>query len=481
MRKLKFTSEAGSVTAATTLRLIEGSENQALGGGDRYIVCADSWFGSVQMVEALKCLWSQPKIPVPSDPRNYSLEVDKAKGNNHNSPEVVCSIKTNSGFFPHDELVQEMKEYPSGSYLVLGCTAPATNVELRAIGYKYNATKVLLFLMSKNAGSTVPGRPYVARFPDEHGNIRERRVPRPSCLLKYFGCSNVIDVHNQYRQNLLALEEHWKTPNPWFRLMTTVIGMTVVDCFLGAKHHRGQLLPTQTLKQFADALAWDPVVQTRSNIALSSSPSVDEQLGGLLGALGLGDHATTPTEMSNMLRQLVVNNTARTVSPTDSLLGGDEVFCFPCSPTENTTTNNNNNNSSRATTNNNNNSARATTTNNNNSARATTNNSHNSARATTNNNHNSTGNPLDHFQIPFDTTTTDTNGRERPCNRRCVVCGTTTRMMCAHPQCRATVRYRKVPGKDEIKEIRGVGLCSGYRVRNGHRYPCIEVHRQSFT
>ena len=446
MRKLKFTSEAGSVTAATTLQLIEGCEKEALGGGDRYVLCADSWFGSVRMVEALKCVWSVPKLSTPVDPRNYSLEVDKVKGYNPNSPEVVCAIKTNNGFFPYDELLEEMKEYPSGSYLVLGCTAPATNVELRAIGYKYNTTKVLLFLMSKNAGTTVPGQPYVARFPNEHGNVRKRRVPRLSCLSKYFGCANVIDVHNQYRQNLLALEEMWKTPNPWFCLMTTVIGMTVVDCFLAAKHHRGQLLPTQTLKQFADALAWDltnnplrddalvPAIQTRSNIspAVSTSELDGQQLGGLLGALGLHQQATVSPEVSHILRQLVMNTTnetpttgARRVSPSDSSLGGDDVFCFPCSPTddiENTTTNNN----TTTTTTDNNNNNTSTTTNNNNSMRG--------------------GRQEDHFQVPFDETTTESNGRVRPCNRRCVVYGTTTRMMCAHPQCRATIKYCKVPG-----------------------------------
>lgn len=48
--------------------------------------------------------------------------------------------------------------------------------------------------------------------------------------------SNKIDVHNQLRQHELALEEHWLTHDPWFRLDTTFIGMTVIDAFQLARY-----------------------------------------------------------------------------------------------------------------------------------------------------------------------------------------------------------------------------------------------------
>ena len=32
-----------------------------------------------------------------------------------------------------------------------------------------------------------------------------------------------------FRQGILGLQDYWPTKNPWFRLVTTVIGMCVVD------------------------------------------------------------------------------------------------------------------------------------------------------------------------------------------------------------------------------------------------------------
>ena len=125
-----------------------------------------------------------------------------------------------------------MNKWPSGAYLVLECKAPETGVDLVALGYKYNSRKVMCFILTKNAGSTAPGlKPYIAKFPDQHGNVRERRVQRPAILGEYFDSSDVIDSHNHCRQFRLALERLWLTKNPWFRLDCTFIGMTVIDTF----------------------------------------------------------------------------------------------------------------------------------------------------------------------------------------------------------------------------------------------------------
>ena len=39
----------------------------------------------------------------------------------------------------------------------------------------------------------------------------------------------LIDKHNKARQNALALEKHWLTKNPWTRILTTFLGMAMVD------------------------------------------------------------------------------------------------------------------------------------------------------------------------------------------------------------------------------------------------------------
>ena len=121
------------------------------------------------MVEAIKLLRQRKN----EETGKIDYRIDRSAGENPNAHEVIAAVKTNSAWFPKQEIENMMEEWPSGSHVVLTCTAPETNVELVAIGYKYNARKALCFIMTKNAASTHPGaRPYVARFPDEHGNIR---------------------------------------------------------------------------------------------------------------------------------------------------------------------------------------------------------------------------------------------------------------------------------------------------------------------
>ena len=68
------------------------------------------------------------------------------------------------------------------------------------------------------------------------GNLKQREILRPSVIGNYFSKSNVIDVGNGLRQNVLALERHWRTLNPWFRVSCTVIGISVIDAYFAAKY-----------------------------------------------------------------------------------------------------------------------------------------------------------------------------------------------------------------------------------------------------
>ena len=96
--------------------------------------------------------------------------------------------------------------------------------------------KVCFFIGTWNSGSTVPGDPYIAKWPDEHGNLKQRHVVHPSVISKYFNVSNIIDRGNHLRQGELMLEEHWITRDAWFRIITTILGVCVVDAYLIARH-----------------------------------------------------------------------------------------------------------------------------------------------------------------------------------------------------------------------------------------------------
>jgi len=53
----------------------------------------------------------------------------------------------------------------------------------------------------------------------------------------FFRDSNIVDCHNQGRQHDLALEETWVTTDCYFRLVTTLIGISVTDAWKLADYH----------------------------------------------------------------------------------------------------------------------------------------------------------------------------------------------------------------------------------------------------
>ena len=170
----------------------------------------DSWFGSIKAA------------------------IGVAKSGHH----ACFMIKNGYSKTPKKYLEETMKDYPGGTWITL--ETEIDSVALVCIGYKYNKKNVLTFIFTKSVGSTSQGDPYEARFPDKFGNVCVRYVARPSVLSTYFQVSNKVDLHNQARQYELKLEKKWVTTNPYFRLYTTMLGMTVIDTWkvMKAKHSK---------------------------------------------------------------------------------------------------------------------------------------------------------------------------------------------------------------------------------------------------
>lgn len=168
----------------------------------------DSWFGCVDVVVYTK--------------REFDTD-------------FVGVVKNSHRKYPKEYLEKTMAEWPGGSHLVLEATIGG--VDVVACSYKYNKKKVNCFVFTKGAGHTEPGEPYEVKWKDDNGNTRHRDVPRPDVVAKYFKNSNVIDVHNQSRQFDLRLEKHWVTENGYFRLVTTMFGIVVTDCWRAYRFH----------------------------------------------------------------------------------------------------------------------------------------------------------------------------------------------------------------------------------------------------
>ena len=88
---------------------------------------------------------------------------------------------------------------------------------------------------------------YRSKFPDGYGNTDSRSYPRPSIAHFLYEFLPLIDEHNKARQNILALELKWPTKCCWFRLMTTIIGMAVVDVQRWDRNKRRNLPSSSTM------------------------------------------------------------------------------------------------------------------------------------------------------------------------------------------------------------------------------------------
>jgi len=166
-------------------------------------VGGDSWFGSVLT----------------------AVEV-KTRFNVHST----WIIKQNSQLYPKKPLHAILKachgDNPAGHWVVMRSTIGG--VPLFALAYAWSKAGVSYFLST--CGSTaVASEMYETNFEDEFGNIQTRKIPRPKVASFLYNFLPLIDEYNKQWQSILGLEKSWPTRDCWFRLLTTVIGMCVVD------------------------------------------------------------------------------------------------------------------------------------------------------------------------------------------------------------------------------------------------------------
>ena len=176
-------------------------------------VIGDSWFSSMDCVQNMK--------------ENY-----------------IGIVKTNHSRYPKAFLQSKMQSWPAGSHLLLKTVVNKNRrgeKVIYALGYKYCKAKVMFFIFNEGAGHTECKDEYAyeAKWKDKNLNTLTRKIRRPHVCHLYFKSCNIIDVLNQSRQRELKLEKHWLTQNGYFRIVTTIFGMTVVDAWKGYIWHCG--------------------------------------------------------------------------------------------------------------------------------------------------------------------------------------------------------------------------------------------------
>ena len=173
MKDSRYQKELGA-TAACTKRMME--ETQGIGQkskkeGPKDCFLFDSWFPSKKAAEA-------------------AMEL---------GAELIGMVKTNTTGLCKEKIEKLTKNWPGGSYLVLRSKPMVPGGRpLIAIGYKYNARKVLSFIVTDNAGSTKTGIPYLSKYPDQFTHVYIRPVARPVVMSFFSSAVNEVDSHNKF-------------------------------------------------------------------------------------------------------------------------------------------------------------------------------------------------------------------------------------------------------------------------------------------
>jgi hypothetical protein len=171
----------------------------------------------------------------------------------------IANVANCHGGYPKQWIEDKLKSLTSGSMIFL--TAIYQGVPMIATGYKFNRKRTLLYISTRDAGAASNGVAYEAKFPDSHGNLRSRSVPRAELISTFYSGSNAIDSHNHLRQYVLAIEKAWRSQDAFFRLQCTVIGMTVVDTYKLAQYHLPpcHVMHSTALVDFSRKLAYELV------------------------------------------------------------------------------------------------------------------------------------------------------------------------------------------------------------------------------
>ena len=94
------------------------------------------------------------------------------------------------------------------------------------------------------------------------GKVREvvLEVPQPLVIQRYYCAANAIDIANQYRQGLLAIERGWSTHSWKIRIFQTLMGMMLCNGLQAYKYFEKEQI---TLEDYVDNVVRRLVIRAR--------------------------------------------------------------------------------------------------------------------------------------------------------------------------------------------------------------------------
>jgi len=139
-------------------------------------------------------------------------------------------VKHQTAFFPmkvlKEVLLARYGDRVAGKKVVMKTNIDGCNLFVMAYAW---SQKGIAYIVS-TCGTTVTHEVnYYSKFENEYGNVEVKELTRPAIAHMLYEFLPLIDEHNRQRQGILALERKWPTKNCWMRIITTLIGMSVVD------------------------------------------------------------------------------------------------------------------------------------------------------------------------------------------------------------------------------------------------------------
>jgi len=163
-------------------------------------------------------------------------------------------VKGGTKLFPKKQLLLLLKArhlHVAGNWVVM--TATISGVKVMAIAYAWSSKGVSLWVST--VGQTGNPSVYLSHYQNEFNETEVKEVPRPDILTRAYELLPVIDEKNRQRQEMLDICGSFPTTDPWFRLMTGLTGMCVVDLHSICINARPQQMKNHMHpRQFADLM-----------------------------------------------------------------------------------------------------------------------------------------------------------------------------------------------------------------------------------
>jgi hypothetical protein len=161
-------------------------------------------------------------------------------------------LKNNNALFPNRALlavlVARFGDRPAGHWVVFRATIGGA--KLFAMVYAWSQKGVSYFVSTCGRTDPHPIK-YQSNFENDVGAVSYKEIDRPWIAHFLYDYLPLIDEHNKQRQSLLHLERIWQTRDCWFRMVTTLLGMSIVDMHRCFRNHNYR----KKVAELGDAIA----------------------------------------------------------------------------------------------------------------------------------------------------------------------------------------------------------------------------------